>query len=106
MKIKKGDKVQVILGKDKGKVAEVLYALPKTNQVVVEGVNIKKKAIKPSGENEEGGFTSAEAPISVSNVMFYDSKAKKPTKIGFKVENGKKSRIMKKSGNAVKEAKK
>ncbi|MBL0721191.1 MAG: 50S ribosomal protein L24 [Sulfurovum sp.] len=68
MKIKKGDKVQVIAGDDKGTVAEVLRVLTKKQAVIVEGCKIAKKAVKPSEENKEGGFSSKEMPIHISNV--------------------------------------
>ncbi len=68
-KIKKGDKVKVIAGDDKGKIAEVLRVLPKTSQVVVAGCKIVKKAIKPSDKNPKGGFASIEKPIHISNVQ-------------------------------------
>ena len=106
MKIKKGDKVQVIAGADKGTVAEVKAVLPKENKVIVEGVNVAKKHMKPSNANPDGGIVDKEMPIDASNVMVYDAKAKKPSRIGYKVEGNKKTRITKKSGNAVKGDKK
>lgn len=80
MKIKKGDKVKVITGASKGAIGEVLKALPKTNQVIVEGVNLVKKNLKPSQANPEGGVIEKEVPIHVSNVAFHEEKAKKPAK--------------------------
>jgi len=68
-KIKKGDKVKVIAGDDKGKVAEVLRVLPKTSQVIVSGCKVVKKAVKPSEKNQNGGFVSLEKPIHISNVQ-------------------------------------
>ena len=106
MKIKKGDKVQVIAGADKGTVAEVKAVLPKVNKIIVEGVNIAKKHSKPSNDVPDGGIVDKEMPINASNVMLVDAKAKKPSRVGFKVEGGKKTRITKKSGNAVKGDKK
>lgn len=81
MKIKKGDKVKVIAGKDKGVVAEVVAVLPKLNKVVVEGVNVRKKHQKPSNDNPDGGIVNKEAPIAISNVKLADGKkaAKKTT---------------------------
>ncbi len=102
MKIKKGDKIQVITGADKGTVAEVMKAIPTKDMVVVEGVNMKKKHMKPTQQNPEGGIEEFEAPIHVSNVMAYDSKAKTASRITFKEENGKKVRVYSKSGAAVK----
>ncbi len=67
-KIKKGDEVKVIAGDDKGKVGKVLAVLPKSSQVLVEGVNVVKKAVKPTEDNPQGGFLPKEAPIHISNV--------------------------------------
>jgi large subunit ribosomal protein L24 len=106
MKIKKGDKVQVIAGKDKGVTGDVLAVYPDTHKVVVEGVNILKKHVRPSQANPDGGIQSQEAPIDVSNVMIYDTKAKKAGRVGYVFENGEKVRINKKSGNKIKAAKK
>ena len=97
MKIKKGDKVIVITGSDKGTVGEVTKVLPDKEKVVVEGVNVRKKALKPSQANPDGGIIEQEMPIHVSNVMAYDSKAKKGSKIGFKEVKGKKTRVYKKT---------
>ena len=80
MKIKKGDKVKVITGSSKGSTGEVLKALPKTNQVIVEGVNLVKKNLKPTQANPDGGAIGKEAPIHVSNVAFLEVKAKKADK--------------------------
>lgn len=106
MKIKKGDKVQVIAGADKGVTGEVLAVYPEQHKVVVEGVHILKKHVKPSQMNPDGGILSQEAPIDVSNVMVYDAKAKKAGRVGYVIKDGKKVRINKKSGNEIKEAKK
>ena len=91
MFIKKGDKVVVITGKDKGKVGIVKKALPKKDQVVVEGVNIVKKHTKSSQDAPQGGRIEFEAPIHVSNVMLQDPETKKPTRVGFEIKDGKKS---------------
>ena len=97
MHVKKGDKVMVISGKDKGKTGVILAAFPKKNRVLVEGVNIVKKHSKPSQMNPQGGIISQEAPIHVSNVMPIDPKTGEPTRVGYKVvENGKKVRVCKK----------
>jgi len=77
MKIKKGDKVKVIAGDDKGVVAEVVAALPRSNRVIVEGVNVVKKHSKPSNANPDGGIIDKEMPISVSNVQLVDNKKDK-----------------------------
>ncbi|ACB59594.1 50S ribosomal protein L24 [Exiguobacterium sp. Leaf187] len=101
MHVKKGDKVQVMTGKDKGKQGVVLTAMPKKDRVIVEGVNMIKKHSKPSQLNPQGGIVEKEAPIHVSNVMLIDPKTGNPTRVGFTVVDGKKVRIAKKSGEAL-----
>ena len=102
MKIKTGDTVKVISGHYKGTVSEVVAVNPKTNKVIVEGVNMIKKSLKPSQQNPEGGIIETEAPIDASNVMLYDKKAKAASRIGFKFnEKGEKKRVFKKSGEEV-----
>ncbi|MFC4736727.1 50S ribosomal protein L24 [Bacillus daqingensis] len=101
MHVKKGDNVKVISGKDKGKEGKILEAYPKKDRVLVEGVNMVKKHAKPSQTNPQGGILNQEAPIHVSNVMVIDPKTNEPTRVGFKVEDGKKVRIAKKSGEAL-----
>ena len=96
MRIKQGDKVVVIAGKDKGKEGKVLKTLRNSSKVIVEGVNIVKKHIKPNG-GEEGRIAEIEAPLHVSNVMLYDEKVKKGTRVGYETKDGKKIRISKKS---------
>ena len=100
MKIKKDDTVLVITGKDKGKKGKVLKALPKENRIIVEGVNVQTKHQKQSRQ-ERAEIKHQEGPINVSNVMYYDKKINAPTLIGYKIENGKKIRIAKKSGAAI-----
>ncbi|MGN8647823.1 50S ribosomal protein L24 [Gracilibacillus sp. HCP3S3_G5_1] len=101
MHVKKGDKVQVISGKDKGKQGTVLAAFPKKDRVLVEGVNVVKKHAKPSQENPQGGILNQEAAIHVSNVMPLDPKSGEPTRVGYEVRDGKKVRIAKKSGESL-----
>ncbi|MDQ0247639.1 50S ribosomal protein L24 [Priestia abyssalis] len=101
MHVKKGDKVMVISGKDKGKQGVILEAFPKKDRVLVEGVNIVKKHSKPSQINPQGGIINKEAPIHVSNVMPLDPKTGEPTRVGYKVEDGKKVRVAKKSGEIL-----
>lgn len=101
MKIRTNDIVQIIAGKDKGKTGKVLKVYPLKNMVLVEGVNIVKKHIKPGVLNKEGGIIPVEKPISVSNVMYFDEKSKKGIKIGYKVIDGKKYRISKKTGDSI-----
>lgn len=100
-KIKKGDKVQVITGKDNGKIGAVLRVLNKDNKVLVEGVNKVKKHVKPGVISKEGGIISIERPMNVSNVMYYDEKSKKPVRIGFKIVDGKKYRVNKRTGETL-----
>lgn len=101
MKIKKGDKVKIILGKDSGKVATVLKVLNESGKIVVEGVGIVKKHVKPGAVSKEGGIISIEKPIDVSNVMYFDEKINKPVRIGYKLIKGKKYRYSKKSGEII-----
>jgi large subunit ribosomal protein L24 len=102
MYIKKGDKVVVISGHDKGKEGIVQRAYPRLNKVVVEGVNIKKKHRKPTQQVPEGSIVEIYAPIDASNVALIDPKTKKPTRVGFQVIKGKKVRVAKKSGEIIK----
>src|SRR5699024_89013 len=101
MHVKKGDKVMVITGKDKGKTVVVLTAFPKQDRVLVEGVNVVKKHMKPNQLNPQGGIVDQEAAIHVSNVMVIDPKTGEPTRVGYKVEDGKKVRVAKKSGEVL-----
>ncbi|MGD6968862.1 50S ribosomal protein L24 [Rossellomorea vietnamensis] len=101
MHVKKGDKVMVITGKDKGKTGVVLTSLPKKDRVIVEGINVIKKHSKPSQGNPQGGIISQEAPVHVSNVMLLDPKTNEPTRIGFKKVDGKNVRVAKKSGEVL-----
>ncbi len=106
MKIKKGDTVKVITGHYKGTVGEVVKVLPKDEKVIVEGVNLVKKHLKPTQANPDGGIIEKEAPIHVSNVMAYDSKTKTASRVGYKMEKGEKVRVYKKSGAVIKGGKK
>jgi large subunit ribosomal protein L24 len=100
-KIRKGDTVVVLAGKDKGKEGEVLRSLPKENRVVVRGVNVVKKHTRPT-QVSQGGIVAVEAPIAVSNVSHIDPTDKKPTRVGFKVlEDGSKVRFSKRTGEVL-----
>ena len=110
MKIKTGDTVVVIAGKDSKQVTKkgvesttgkVLKVYPETNKVIVEGVNKVKKHQKPTQQNTTGSIVEVEAPIDASNVMILDPKTKTPTRVGYKMENGKKVRYAKKSGTVL-----
>ena len=100
MRIKKDDMVMVIAGKDKGKTAKVLKAMPKENRVIVEGVNIQTKHAKQT-RTSAAEIKHQEGPIDASNVMYYDSKAKAPTKVGYKMVGDKKVRFSRKTGQEI-----
>ena len=102
MNIKKGDKVKVLSGKDKGKEGVVLRALPQKERVVVEKVNMIKKAMRPTQQNPQGGIISMEAPIHVSNVMLVCPSCGKPVRTGKRInDEGKKVRVCKKCGKDI-----
>ncbi|WP_427452113.1 50S ribosomal protein L24 [Litorimonas sp. WD9-15] len=101
-KIKKGDYVVVLSGADKGRKGEVLKVSPKDERVVVKGVRLMKRHVKPSQADPDGGIQQFEAPIHVSNVAHIDPKDDVPTRVGFKVlKDGKKVRVAKKSGEVI-----
>ena len=100
MRINKDDTVVVITGKDKGKTGKVLKAMPKENKVVVQGVNMQTKHAKATPK-AGAEIKHMEGPIDASNVMLYDSKTKQGTRVGYKVENGKKVRVSKKTGAVI-----
>ena len=102
MRIKKGDNVSVLSGNDKGKTGEVLEIHPKTNKLIVKGVNIRKKHVKPRKAGEEGGIISVECAIPSSKVNVVCPKCGKATKIGYTMENDKKIRVCKKCGAKIK----
>ncbi len=99
LKIKKGDTVEIIAGKDKGQQGKVSSIDVKNNKVVVEGLNMVTKHSKPSQANPNGGIVEKEAPIDISNVMLVVKG--KATRVGFKVENGKKVRVAKATGEVI-----
>ncbi len=101
-KVKKGDRVVVLAGRDKGREGEVMKVLPKENRVVVQGVAQVKRHQKASARNPEGGIVTKEAAIDVSNVAHLDPKDGKPTRVGFKfLEDGRKVRFAKRSGEVI-----
>jgi large subunit ribosomal protein L24 len=102
MRIKKGDKVVVIAGKEKGKQGTVTKVSLKDKRVTIEGVNMVRKHVKPNQVNNEGKVITKEAPIHISNVALLDPKLKVPTKVGYKIEDGKKVRYAKKSSSVLK----
>ena len=101
-RIKKGDNVIVIAGNSKGKTGKVLTVIPEKDRVIVEGVAMVSKHTKPNAKNPQGGIVKQEASIHVSNVALVDPKSGKATRIGYKIEDGKKVRVAKKSGEEIK----
>ncbi len=99
-KIKKGDRVVVLTGKDKGRTGAVLKVLPKEQRVVVEGLNMVQRHTRPSQLDPQGGIKNKEASLHLSNVAIVDS-AGKPTRVGFRVEGDKKVRIAKTTGEVI-----
>ena len=101
MRVKKGDTVVVIAGKDKGKKGSVVKVFPKANRVLVEGVNVITKHQKPSAMNPQGGIINREAPVHISNVMPLDPETGKGTRVRFEMKDGKKVRVAVKSGKEI-----
>ncbi|MCX5494268.1 50S ribosomal protein L24 [Kaistia dalseonensis] len=100
-KIKKGDSVVVLTGKDKGKTGEVLRVIPSDSRAVVRGINVGRKHQKQTA-SEQGGIVAKELPIHLSNIALADPKDGKPTRVGFKVtEDGRKQRVAKRSGDVI-----
>ncbi len=100
-KIKKGDRVVVLSGKDKGKHGEVTKAMPKEGKVLVSGVNIITRHKKPSQANPQGGLERTEAPLHVSKVALEDPKTGRPTRVRFEVRDGNKVRVAARSGETI-----
>jgi large subunit ribosomal protein L24 len=101
-KIRKGDRVQVLTGKDKGRQGEVIRVMPTEGRALVQGVNMVKRHEKPQGMGRPGGIQEKEAAIQLSNLALLDPKSGKPTRVGFKVlEDGKKVRVAKASGEVL-----
>ncbi len=100
-KIKKGDRVEVMTGRDKGKKGDVLKVFPAENRAIVQGVNLVKRHQRQTAQ-EQGGIVSKEAKIDMSNVALLDPKDNKPTRVGFKILNdGRKVRVSKRSGEVI-----
>lgn len=102
MKIRKGDTVQVLSGNDKGKTGEVLEVIPNSQKVIVKGINIRKKHVKPRKQGEEGGIIPVECAIHSAKVNVVCPKCGKATRIGYEVEKDGKVRICKKCGAKIK----
>ena len=96
-KYKKGDEVIVTSGKDKGKVGKIAKVIVSADKVLIPGINVAKKHEKPS-QDSKGGIVNKDMPIHISNILAYDAKNKKPSRVGFKIEDGKKVRILKSNG--------
>jgi large subunit ribosomal protein L24 len=101
MKVKKGDKVVILSGKDKGKHGEITKAMPKDSKVIVSGVNIATRHRKPTQGQPEGGLDRFEAPLHVSKVALEDPRTGKPTRVRFEMQDGKKVRVAVKSGEKI-----
>jgi len=102
LKIKKGDRVVVLSGKDKGKHGEVVENMPKHGLVLVKGINIATRHVKPSQADPQGGLKKTEAPMHVCKVAIEDPKTGKPTRVGFRIEaDGTKVRVAKRSGEVI-----
>jgi large subunit ribosomal protein L24 len=100
-KIKKGDTVVVLAGKDKGRTGEVVRIMPKNDKVVVSGINVHARHRKPTQVNPQGGIERKEAPMHISNVAVADPKSGEPTRVRFETRDGKKVRIAAKSGELI-----
>jgi len=100
-RLKKGDKVVVIAGSDRGKTGRLLAVLPRRDQVLVEGVNMKWKHVRKSQENPQGGRTQREYPVHVSNVAFWDEQAGKGVRLGARMDGGAKRRVARPTGKVV-----
>ena len=101
MKLKKGDEVLVLAGKDKGKKGKIIKMIPQKNKAIVSEINKVKKNNKPDN-NQPGGITEKEMPIHISNLSFFDPSINKGTRIGYKFSNNKKTRINKRTGKEIK----
>jgi large subunit ribosomal protein L24 len=101
MKIRKGDNVKMLSGKDRGKTGKVLRVLPKVRKAVVEGLNIAKKHVRPRRQGEKGQRVSVPAPVDISNLALICPKCSKPTRVGYKLTEKNKFRICKKCGSEV-----
>lgn len=101
MKIKKGDTVKILAGKDKGKSGKIIRIIPKKNRVAIDGLNVYKKHARPKKEGEKGEIIDVTRPINASNVVLVCSSCSKATRVGYKVEKGKKTRHCKKCQKSI-----
>jgi len=100
-KIKKGDRVVVLAGRDKGRQGDVVRVWPKECRVLVQGLNLVKRHTRPTQADPQGGIKTKEAPLHISNVAFVDPKSGSPTRVGFRMEGERKVRFAKKSGEVI-----
>jgi large subunit ribosomal protein L24 len=102
LKIRKGDRVRVLTGKDRGKEGEVMRAFPSTGKVIVDGVNVAKKHQRPTQASQQGGIIDKDMPVPVSNVALVCPSCHKPTRVGYKIDaSGSKARVCKKCGGEI-----
>lgn len=101
MKIKKGDLVKIITGKDKGKEGKILKAIPKDNKIIVDGLNLAKKHRRPKRQGEKGEVIQVPRPVDASNVMIICASCRQPTRLGFKILESGKKRVCKKCGSEL-----
>ncbi|MBQ9495323.1 MAG: 50S ribosomal protein L24 [Treponema sp.] len=100
-RIKKNDNVEVLAGKDKGKRGTVVRVIPKKERVIVSGVNIVKKAMRPRSQQDQGGIIEIEAPLHISNVGIVCKKCGRPVRVGYKIDGDKKIRVCRKCGETL-----
>ena len=101
MKLRKGDTVKVLSGNDKGKTGEILEVIPKTEKIIVKGINIRKKSVKPRRQGEQGGIIPSEFSIHSSKVALVCPKCGKATRVGFQMDGDKKVRVAKATGKTI-----
>lgn len=100
-RIKKNDSVMIIAGKERGKIGKVIRVQPKQDRAVVERLNMVKRHVKPRGPQDSGGILEKEASIHLSNLMLVDPQDGRPTRVGFKVVDGRKMRVSRRTGNVL-----
>ncbi len=100
-RIKKNDSVMVIAGKERGKIGKVMRVLPAQNRALVERLNMVKRHVKPRSPQDSGGILEKEAPLHLSNLMLVDPQDGRPTRVGFKIVDGRKMRVSRRTGNVL-----
>lgn len=100
-RIRKNDSVMVIAGKERGKIGKVLRVLPARDRALVERLNMVKRHVKPRGPQSSGGILEKEAPLHLSNLMLVDPQDGRPTRVGFKIVDGRKMRVSRRTGNVL-----